>query len=95
MAGPLAGIRVADFGRYIAGPYCSALLGDFGADVIRVEKRDGREDRTLIPDFAQEEALSRHALAVLTGQAVGNWTMPALSLDDFTLPGEIPTGLPS
>jgi len=49
MAGPLAGIRVADFGRYIAGPYCSALLGDFGADVIRVEKRDGREDRTLIP----------------------------------------------
>jgi NodT family efflux transporter outer membrane factor (OMF) lipoprotein len=53
------------------------------------------EDRTLIPDFAQEEALSRHALAVLTGQAVGNWTMPALSLDDFTLPEEIPAGLPS
>jgi NodT family efflux transporter outer membrane factor (OMF) lipoprotein len=53
------------------------------------------EDRTLIPDFAQEEALSRHALAVLTGQAVGNWTMPALALDDFTLPREIPTGLPS
>jgi len=36
------------------------------------------EDRTLVPDFAQEDALSRHALAVLTGQAVGNWTMPAL-----------------
>ena len=53
------------------------------------------EDRTLIPDFEQEEALSRHAVAVLTGQAVGNWTMPALSLDDFTLPGEIPAGLPS
>ncbi|HEY2070237.1 MAG TPA: CoA transferase [Rhizomicrobium sp.] len=49
MPGPLAGIRVADFGRYIAGPYCAALLADFGADVIRVEKRDGREDRTLIP----------------------------------------------
>jgi len=53
------------------------------------------EDRTLIPDFAQEEALSRHAVAVLIGQPVGNWTMPVLSLDDFTLPGEIPTGLPS
>jgi len=53
------------------------------------------EDRTLVPDFAQEDALSRHALAVLTGQAVGNWTMPALSLDDFTLPKEIPSGLPS
>jgi crotonobetainyl-CoA:carnitine CoA-transferase CaiB-like acyl-CoA transferase len=48
MSLPLEGIRVVDFGRYIAGPYCAALLGDFGADVIRVEKRDGREDRTLI-----------------------------------------------
>jgi crotonobetainyl-CoA:carnitine CoA-transferase CaiB-like acyl-CoA transferase len=49
MAGPLEGIRVADFGRYIAGPYCAALLGDLGADVVRVEKREGREDRTLVP----------------------------------------------
>lgn len=48
MIRPLDGIRVLDFGRYIAGPYCGALLADFGADVIRVEKRDGREDRTLI-----------------------------------------------
>jgi crotonobetainyl-CoA:carnitine CoA-transferase CaiB-like acyl-CoA transferase len=46
---PFEGIRVVDFGRYIAGPYCAALLGDLGADVIRVEKREGREDRTLIP----------------------------------------------
>jgi crotonobetainyl-CoA:carnitine CoA-transferase CaiB-like acyl-CoA transferase len=48
MSGPLQGVRVADFGRYIAGPFCAALLGDFGADVIRIEKREGREDRTLI-----------------------------------------------
>lgn len=45
----LEGIRVLDFGRYIAGPYCAALLGDMGAEVIRIEKRDGSEDRTLIP----------------------------------------------
>ena len=51
---PLQGIRVVDFGRYIAGPFCGALLGDMGADVIRVEKRDGKEDRTLIP-LAQDE----------------------------------------
>jgi crotonobetainyl-CoA:carnitine CoA-transferase CaiB-like acyl-CoA transferase len=45
----LSGIRVVDFGRYIAGPYVGALLADFGADVIRVEKRDGSEDRFLLP----------------------------------------------
>ena len=42
-------IRVLDFGRYIAGPFCGALLGDLGADVIRVEKVDGSEDRYTAP----------------------------------------------
>jgi crotonobetainyl-CoA:carnitine CoA-transferase CaiB-like acyl-CoA transferase len=45
----LAGIRVLDFGRYIAGPYCAALLADLGADVIRVERRGGGEDRWVAP----------------------------------------------
>ena len=45
----LAGIRVLDFGRYIAGPYCAALLGDLGADVIRIERLDGGEDRGVLP----------------------------------------------
>jgi crotonobetainyl-CoA:carnitine CoA-transferase CaiB-like acyl-CoA transferase len=49
MEGVLAGVRVLDFGRYIAGPYCAMLLGDFGADVIRVEKRGGGEDRGQAP----------------------------------------------
>jgi len=44
-SGPLAGIRVIDFGRFIAGPYCAMLLADFGADVIRVDRRGGSEDR--------------------------------------------------
>jgi len=45
----LAGIRVLDFGRYIAGPYCAALLADLGADVIRIERRGGGEDRWVAP----------------------------------------------
>lgn len=49
MANVLHGIRVLDFGRYIAGPYCAALLGEFGADVIRIEKRKGSEDRFQAP----------------------------------------------
>ena len=49
MPGPLEGIRVIDFGRFIAGPYCAMLLADFGADVIRVERRGGGEDRKLGP----------------------------------------------
>ena len=45
----LEGIRVLDFGRFIAGPFCGALLGDLGADVIRVEKVAGSEDRFTAP----------------------------------------------
>ncbi len=45
----LEGFRVLDFGRFIAGPYCAALLGDYGADVIRIERVQGGEDRYLPP----------------------------------------------
>src|SRR5207248_9851101 len=49
MAGVLDGLRVLDFGRYIAGPFCAALLGDLGAEVIRIERLGGAEDRGMIP----------------------------------------------
>ena len=47
--GLLDGVRVLDFGRYVAGPYCATLLGYLGAEVIRIEKRDGGEDRYIAP----------------------------------------------
>lgn len=49
MTSVLEGIRVLDFGRYIAGPYCAELLAHFGADVIRIEKLGGSEDRYTTP----------------------------------------------
>ena len=49
MTGLLSGYRVLDFGRFIAGPYCAALLGHLGAEVIRIERPGGSEDRFLTP----------------------------------------------
>ena len=49
MTGVLDGVRVLDFGRFIAGPWCAAMLGDLGAEVIRIEKVDGGEDRWIYP----------------------------------------------
>src|SRR5437660_9416021 len=55
VSGVLEGIRVLDFGRYIAGPFCAALLGDLGAEVIRIERIGGGEDRGMIPVGAGPE----------------------------------------
>ncbi|MCH9673479.1 MAG: CoA transferase [Gammaproteobacteria bacterium] len=49
MEAVLDGVRVIDFCRYIAGPFCTALLADLGAEVIRIEKVDGSEDRYVSP----------------------------------------------
>ncbi len=45
----LKDIRVLDFGRYIAGPYCAMLLAQLGAEVIRIERPGGGEDRFMVP----------------------------------------------
>jgi formyl-CoA transferase len=51
----LNGIRVLDLGRYIAGPFCGALLADYGADVIRVDRVGGSEDRLILPVSSEGE----------------------------------------
>ncbi|NNL87246.1 MAG: CoA transferase [Myxococcales bacterium] len=48
-SGPLCGVRIVDLTRALAGPYCTMLLGDLGADIIKVEPPGGDMTRTLGP----------------------------------------------
>ena len=61
--GPLSGIRVLDFGRYVAAPYCGMVLADLGAVVIRVERPGGDDDRRLGLQAAHGETFTFVSLA--------------------------------
>lgn len=57
MQKPLAGIKVVDLSRFIAGPYCTMKLGDMGAEVIKIETPErGDDSRALGPPFLNGES---------------------------------------
>src|SRR5215211_7937035 len=60
--GPLAGLLVADFSRILAGPYCTMLLADLGAEVIKVEGPGGDDTRTWMPP--ERDGVATYFLAV-------------------------------
>ena len=54
--GPLAGLLVADFSRVLAGPYCTMILGDLGAEIIKVESPGGDDTRHWVPPVRHGES---------------------------------------
>ena len=62
-SGPLTGLLVADFSRVLAGPYCTMLLADLGADVIKVESPAGDDTRRWVPPVT-DAGISTYYLAI-------------------------------
>ena len=86
---------IADDERNV-GLVQSAMTAGSGTRVHLVSAQSQQaEDRALLPDLNQQEAVARHALAILVGKAPAEWNAPDFNLGDFTLPAELPVSLPS
>ena len=69
LSGPLAGVRVVEATTTAAGPLCSAMLADLGADVIEVETPEGEVSRRLPPALPGTNIGFVHGTATVTSAA--------------------------
>ena len=83
--GPLDGLIVADLSRVLAGPYCSMLLGDLGATVIKVESPAGDDTRTWMPPV--KDGVSTYYLSI--GRNKRSITLDYRDPDDRAIAGEL------
>ena len=75
---PLTGVRVLDFTQFLSGPYCTQMLADLGAQVIKVEAPQGDFSRTIPPNFVGSDSVyfisinrNKRSIAVDTKTAAG------------------------
>src|SRR4249920_492438 len=61
---PLDGVRVVDFSMFVPGPFCSALLADLGAEVIKVEQPKGDPGRSYVPVQFNTENRNKRSLSM-------------------------------
>ena len=83
--GPLDGIRVLDLSRVLAGPFCSMILADLGAEVIKIEDIDGGDQTRTVPPFRNGEshyfvAINRNKKSVALDTRTAEGRELALSL---------------
>ena len=61
---PLLGVKVVDFSMFVPGPFCTSILADLGADVIKVESLNGDPGRGYVPVQFRTENRNKRSIAI-------------------------------
>src|SRR5213075_2660751 len=61
---PLGGVRVVDFSMFVPGPFCSSILADLGAEVVKVEAPRGDPGRSYVPVQFDTENRNKRSIAL-------------------------------